>query len=260
MEAQDVKVKVTADVAELEAELDRLRAKAEGALGGAVSHATLVKITLGLLLMVGAALLVGAYLYVDQVKKAAAADAYSKAQKDVVQAAEARLEQREKDWQKREAELEAERAAIKSAPQAVRVIEKYLPQITGQSVAQVAPAQIAPEIRQKLPDASSYVVKTEQAEVETGKAVQAGEQCKEGLAKCQKDVVDLKEAKQAVEKDRDSWEKTAKGGSKTRRALRGALIGGCAAGGAAAGAGAGSRKGAAIGALVGAVVCAIATK
>lgn len=259
MAMDEVRVKVTAETAELQEHLAALKAKAEGTVAAVLNVRTLAKVCAALFAMLVALCGLAGVLSVRQGKALAGAQAFSAAQQQIVDQAQKRMDQREADWQKQRAEWERERAAIQTAPQAVRVIEKYVPQTTGQSVPDVKPEQIAPEVRQNLPNAPSYVVKTTQAEVETAKAVQAGQQCASALQKCEKDAADLRTQAGANKSDRDNWRETAQGGSTSKRTARVGLISLCGAGGAAAGAIRGS-KGAAIGSFVGAVACAIWAK
>ncbi len=255
----EVQVKITAETTELEAQLAALKSKAEGTVGAIVNVRTLgvacAVLSLALL-VIGIVLGV---LTVRQNKALANSQAISVKQQQTVDQAQQRIEQRDAAWKVEQAKWEKERAEIKTAPQATRIIEKYIPQIAGQSVADVKSEEIAPEIRAQLPNAPSYVVKTEQAEVETAKAVQAGQECAANLLRCQQDGADLRKQTKALTADRDNWRDTANGGSVARRALHIGIVGACSAGGAGVGASQGS-KGAAIGSLIGAVACAIFTK
>ncbi len=201
---------------------------------------------------------VTAVLYVQQVKATAGAEAYSAAKQEVIHAAEKRIEQREREWREREAGWEREKRDIKSAAQAVRVIEKYIPHAQGE-VVQVQPEQLPQPIREKLPDSPGYTVMTEQASVQLGQDLVECQKNKEALQVCGKDKEDLRAQIEAAQQQRDEWRKVALGGSKAKRVVKAGVLGLCSAGGAAVGAGHGS-KGAAIGALVGAVGCALLTR
>lgn len=255
----DFKVKITADTTEALAELEALTGKAKGALG-AVLNVRLLAITCGVLILVLAGLITTmVILAVRQGRALEQVQAVSLQQQKLVDEAQTRITQREAAWQVERAAWAKERAAIRTAPQAVRIIEKYIPQLVGQTVTEVPPAQIAPEVAAALPPTPTYVVTTPEAQVETARAVQQGQECAAHVLKLETDGVDLRGQVQAVTKDRDTWRQAARGGSWAKRLFRGSVIGLCGAGGAAVGAGRGS-KGAAIGSLVGAVACTIVTK
>jgi hypothetical protein len=259
MDLEDVKVKVTADTADVEAKLASLKATAEGIMAPLLKTRTLVIACVVLaLFLIGIGTILGV-LSARQSRALAAAQAVSAAQQQLVEQAEQRLKDRDVAWQTERAAWQKEREAIRTAPQAVRVIEKYLPATVGQTVPDVTPAQIAAEVVAALPPSPTYVVTTPQAEVATAQAVQEGKECAAHVLKLEADGVDLRTQVQAVTTDRDTWRTAAQGGSLARRILRVGIVGACGAGGAAVGAGRGSQ-GAAIGSFIGAVACTIATK
>jgi hypothetical protein len=157
---------------------------------------------------------------------------------------------REQAKAERDAEVKAlkdEMAQVKTTPQAVKVIEHYIPQAA--PVATVERSQIAPEV--VLPDApGKLTIRTQPQEIAVAQTVSDFQVCKSDLKQCSAD-------KESLTRDRDKWETAAKGGTKGQRFkgfLKSALCGG---GGAAAGAATtkGSAKGAAIGAIGGMALC-----
>lgn len=187
----------------------------------------LLAVAVAVLLVLG---MVFAYLYVQQVRETAQAEAYSKAKDQVIAAnqrlieeAEQRIEKREKEWQRERDVWEREKREIKSQAQAVQVIEKYVPQAEG-AVAEVKREELKPEVVEGLPDAQKYSVMTEQAAIEVARQIVQCKQDQAALGKCEQDVADLRtqlqaaEGKaQAAEEKAQQWEKAAKGGGKVKR-------------------------------------------
>jgi predicted negative regulator of RcsB-dependent stress response len=187
----------------------------------------LLAVVVGILLVLG---VIFAYLYVQQVKLTAEAEAYGKAKDEVIAAnqkrieeAQKRIEQREKQWQREREAWEREKRAIKSQAQAVRVIEKYVPQVEG-AVAEVKREELKPEIAEKLPDAPKYSVMPEQTAVEIAREIVECRKDQAALSKCEQDTTDLRaqvqaaeEKAQAAEQKAERWEKAAKGGGKVKR-------------------------------------------
>lgn len=187
----------------------------------------LLAIAVGVLLLLG---VVFAYLYVQQVRQTAQAEAYGKAKDEVIAAnqklieeAEQRIEKREKEWQREREAWEREKREIKSQAQAVRVIEKYVPQAEG-AVAEAKREDLKPEVAERLPNAPKYSVMTEQTAVEVARQIVQCKQDQAELGKCQQDAADLRtqlqateEKAQAAEEKARQWEKTAKGGGKVKR-------------------------------------------
>jgi hypothetical protein len=227
-----------------------------------------------------------------QAARMAEAQAFSSAQQQIIDRAKNDIAKRQVEMEAARRQWNAERQQIKSAAAAIKIITKYVPGTTGQTVvipaAQISPeifsgqpgaekpqgapgqqaAQIAPEAQvaneqaqaaPAAPETENYVLQTEQAAIKTAIAVQEGQQCKSELGGCLADIKDFRAQVQALELDRKKWRETAKGGSTAKRLLRGFAIGACGAGGAAIGAEKGS-KGAAIGSLIGAAGCAILTR
>jgi hypothetical protein len=190
----------------------------------------MLAVAVGVLLLLG---VIFAYLYVQQVKLTAEAEAYGKAKDEVIAAnqkrieeAKQRIEQREKQWQREREAWEQEKREIKSQAQAVRVIEKYVPQAEG-AVAEVKREELKPEIAERLPDAPKYTVLPEHTAVELARQIVQCKQDQAALGKCEQDTVDLRaqvlaaeEKAKAAEEKAERWEKTAKGGGKVKRFFR----------------------------------------
>jgi hypothetical protein len=171
-----------------------------------------------------------AYLYVQQLRQTAEAEAYGKAKDEVIAAnqkrieeAERRIEKREKQWQREREAWEREKREIKSQAHAVRVIEKYVPQAEG-AVAELKREELKPEVAEQLPDAPKYSVITEQAAVELARQIVQCKQDQAALGKCEQDTADLRaqvqaaeEKAKAAEEKAERWEKAAKGGGKVKR-------------------------------------------
>jgi hypothetical protein len=187
----------------------------------------LLAAAVGVLLLLG---VIFAYLYVQQVRQTAQAEAYGKAKDEVIAAnqklieeAEQRIEKREKEWQREREAWEREKQEIKSQAQAARVIEKYVPQAEG-AVAEVEREDLKPGIAEQLPEAMKYSVMTEQAAVEVARQIVQCKQDQAELGKCQQDAADLRtqldaaqEKAEAAEEKARQWEKAAKGGGKVKR-------------------------------------------
>ncbi len=146
-------------------------------------------------------------------------------------------------------QLQAEKDAIKTSADTVRVINKYIPL--------PVPVHIdtsdspLPQSLKDLPNAppNKPIVIPAEDVVPAGKAVVACEECKANLAASQKDV-------QALQSENANLQKALKGGSWLHRLGKQVKVIACAGAGAAAGGTQGS-KGAAIGAVGGAVVCSL---
>lgn len=254
-EMQDLKINVTAETAEAEAAIARLRQAAQELIH---PHTFITKLALcacGILLVV---IFVWMKFYIDQVRETAKAQAFSDAKQEEIKLVNLRMDQREKEWKEEHGRLVDEMNSIRSAPQATRVIEKYIPQTQG-TITQATKDQVSADVRKNLPDSAGYTVMPDTTFVKLGSDVAAGQVCKSDLKKCAADKADLEIRLAATEQQRDKWQQQAKGGSKSRRALRAIVPAICGAGGAAIGAGKGG-KGAAIGALIGAGACAIFTR
>jgi len=187
----------------------------------------LLGVTVGILLLLGVFF---AYLYLQQVKLTAEAEAYGKAKDEVIAAkqkrieeAQQRIEQREKQWQREREAWEREKREIRTQAQAVRVIEKYVPQAEG-AVAEVKRDELKPQVVEQLPDAPKYSVMPEQTAVELAREIVECRQDQAALGKCEQDTADLRaqiqaaeEKAKAAEEKAERWEKAAKGGSKAKR-------------------------------------------
>lgn len=187
----------------------------------------LLTVAVGVLLLLGATF---AYLYVQQVKLTAEAEAYGKAKDEVIagkqkiiEEAQQRIERREKQWQRERAAWERERREIRTQAQAVRVIEKYVRQAEG-AVAEVKREELKPEVAGQLPDAPKYSVMPEQTAVELARELVQCRQDQAALGKCEQDTADLRAQVQAAEEKAiaaeekaERWERAAKGGSKVKR-------------------------------------------
>jgi hypothetical protein len=184
-------------------------------------------VAVGILLLLG---VIFVYLYVQRLRQTAEAEAYGKAKDEVIAAnqkrieeAQQRIEQREKQWQRERAAWEREKREIRTQAQAVRVIEKYVPQAEG-AVAEVKREELTPEAVEQLPDAANYSVLTEPAVVELARELVQCRQDQAALGKCEQDTTDLRaqiqaaeEKAKAAEDKAERWEKAAKGGGKVKR-------------------------------------------
>lgn len=187
----------------------------------------LLAVTVGILLFLGVTF---AYLYVQQSKLTAEAEAYGKAKDEVIAAnqkrideAQQRIEQREKQWQREQEAWEREKRKIRTQAQAVRVIEKYVPQAES-AVAEVKREELKPEIAAQLPEAPKYSVMPEQTAVELAREIVQCRQDQAALGKCEQNAADLRAQIQAAEEKAiaaeekaERWERAAKGGGKVKR-------------------------------------------
>lgn len=128
---------------------------------------------------------------------------------DIKSQIDAVMAERQKNYDQSIEVLEEEIKNIKSAPQATKVIEKYVPVTQGQT-AQVTPQQLPPEIKKELPDSPGYVVGTQEREIALAQDQVKCQETKAGLVKCEQDLTDSK-------KKADTFEKALKGGSTLQR-------------------------------------------
>lgn len=187
----------------------------------------LLAVAVGIFLLLG---VIFACLYVQQAKLTAEAEAYGKAKDEVIAAnqkrieeAQQRIELREKQWQREREAWEREKREIRTQAQAVRVIEKYVPQAEG-AVAEVKREDLTPEAARSLPEAPKYSVMPEQTAVEIARELVECRKDQAALGKCEQDTADLRaqvqaaeEKAQAAEQKAERCEKAAKGGSKVKR-------------------------------------------
>lgn len=179
--------------------------------------------------------------------------------------AQARAEERSKahednqkvlDEQKKQndAQLKVELDQLEAArkkPATIQTITKFLP----------APLSVGSEVKiENLPDSPvPQLVVTGDAQKNL-QAIQGMEiahlECDRNLDTCRKNAVIADNKFKEMTADRDNWEQTAKGGSKTHRFFKVLKVVGCAGGGAAIGSLA-KWKGAAVGAAAGAATCSI---
>lgn len=189
----------------------------------------LLGVAVGILLALG---MVFAYLYVQQVKETAQAQAYSEAKDQVIAAnqklieeARQRMEKREQEWQRERESWQREKREIRSQAQAIAAMEKHVPETQG-SIAEIKREDLKPETLENLPlpEAPKYTLMPEQTAVEMARQLVQCRQDQAELGKCRKDVTDLRtqlkaaeEKAQAAEEKAQRWEKAAKGGSKVKR-------------------------------------------
>ncbi len=189
----------------------------------------LLAFAVGILLLLGATF---AYLYIQQVNLTAEAEAYGKAKDEVIAAnqkrikeAQQRIAQREKQWQRERAAWEREKREIRTQAQAVKAIEKHVPETHG-TVAEIKREDLKPEALAELPlpEAPKYMLMSEQTAVELAQQIVQCRQDQAALGKCEQDTADLRtqiqaaeEKAKAAEEKAERWEKAAKGGNKVKR-------------------------------------------
>lgn len=123
----------------------------------------------------------------------------------------------------------AQQAAIKTSSQAVQVIEHYVPAPASQQPVVVQKADLTPAEQAKLPDSPSYVVTTQEQAIDTAKSLLQCDANTKSLTTCQANLVDTQNKVVLAEKQSQTWENAAKGGSKWARiwtATKYGLIGG----------------------------------
>lgn len=134
-----------------------------------------------------------------------------------------------------------QQAKVKTSSDAVKVITKYVP------VPTVAPDQPAaafvvdkeaftPEEAKQLPESPAYVVQTQDQSVLVAKQLIACEADRRSLDSCKANVGDLNSALDVEKHNSQTWEKAAKGGTKTQRFMKFLKCAGFAGVGAAGGA------------------------
>lgn len=149
-------------------------------------------------------------------------------------------------------QIAAQQNAVRTTPQAVQVIEHYVPSPAGQQPVVVQKSDLTPAEKAKLPDAPSYVVLTQDQAVANAKSLLQCDADQKGLQACRADLVDTQKKEAVAEQDAAMWEKTAKGGSRWQRLRSGAWHAGCGAAAGTVGAVEGNRNGAQVGAVSGA--------
>ena len=222
--------------------------------GGGVKLSTIIHLVsyAGLILIV--VMLVK--FWMDESIGRARAEATSQAEKRVQESADARIAERDKIFLTEIASLKAENSQIRTQQQAVRVIEKYIP--TAAPAVQVTKDDIKPVTAAKLPDSPGYTIRTEAQEIELAKNINQCQQDKAGLTNCEANKADLTAKLDSAKRERDEWQKAARGGSKWKRLGKSLKVLGCAGAGAALG-GLSKRPapGAAVGAVAGGALCSV---
>lgn len=108
---------------------------------------------------------------------------------------------------KQVADLKAEIAQVKTTPQAVKVIERYVPQA---APVVVQKAELPASVTEKLPDSPDFTIRSQPQEIALAQTVTAFEVCKATLQTCQN-------ATASLTRERDQWKIAAKGGTKWQR-------------------------------------------
>jgi hypothetical protein len=164
------------------------------------------------------------HYYIQQREALAGAEAFSKAkdaliekQNAVIAAADQRMKDRDSAWQKREEQFVKERAEIRTATQAVKVIERIVPATSG-AIAEVKREDLPASARQNLPDAPSYSVMTQESAVEIARMAVDFQRVSSELLKEKQNNADLKtqlsgaqEARAAAEDKARQWQTAARG-------------------------------------------------
>lgn len=130
-----------------------------------------------------------------------------------------------------QASIAQQEGNVKTAGQAVQVIEHYIP--SPQQAVVVQKADLTPQEQAKLPDAPSYVVTTQQQAVDTAKTLLQCDATGKALDTCKADLDDTGTKLTAETQDAAVWRLAAKGGTKWQRFRAGlghALCGGVGVG------------------------------
>lgn len=195
-----------------------------------------------------ALILLAFYLWHKNQLGLAAALERVKAQDAVIERANQAIAESEKKRAQAVADLET----VRSKPATVQTVTKYLP----------APLPAGSEVKiETLPDAPApQIVVSGDAQANLQALVNMELQhreCDANLASCSEKLAAEQQKEQAIAKQRDDWQQTARGGSKWQRFGKALKVIGCAGGGAALGS-IWKAKGAAIGGAAGAAACEVA--
>jgi hypothetical protein len=166
--------------------------------GGGVRPSTLIHLGCYAILIV--LLLVLVKSWSDERMGRAVADATAKTEKLVREEAK---QERDKEVK----ELKDQMAQVKTAPQAVKIIERYIPEAAPVPVA-LTRQDISAAI--PLPNSPSYTVRTDKQEIAVAQTVTDLQVCKKDFAFCEVE-------KASLTRERDEWKKAAKGGSRWKR-------------------------------------------
>lgn len=213
--------------------------------------------------------------YVKEREARARAESYVQAKeeqkadnKKIADEADKRIKDRDDKADKEREQYQNQLNHIVTQVQALAALKANAPAVAAAGITTgVKPQDLTASAKKDLPDAPGYTVMTDAAFIGVSKEVAQCRADQALLGACKGDAGDLRDklaASQAnvkiTEQQRDTWKKTAEGGTVAQRAEKTGFLGLCGAGGAAIGASKGSGKGAAIGALIGVVGCALTHK
>jgi|ERR1035437_2732249 hypothetical protein len=216
-----------------------------------------IAILAGIILLGGA--LLGKFTY-EQHKMIADATAASAADIAKIKSFEDdRLSQAQADAAQQKS-AQTTKANVKTSADAVRTIIQYvtLPAAAPDAPPQttvIAKTDLSTAEQAKVPDSPSYSLQTQDAAVATAKTLIQCKVDQTSLTSCTKQISDLVVERDTYKAQSDTWENTAKGGSKAKRLLKFAECAATTAGGAAAGSLTKDTKYAAIGAAAGFTAC-----
>lgn len=123
--------------------------------------------------------------------------------------------------------IDQQKAEVKTVPDAVRVITKYV-QVPGQDtpIFAVEPSDLTPKEKAELPSSPGYAIQTQESVVQTAKTLLQCQADQGSLDTCKLDLTDMRSQLAARTDEVKVWKSAAKGGSVAKRLLK---IGGCAA-------------------------------
>lgn len=190
------------------------------------------------------------------------AEEQQKAQQQVIQTLNQSMADRDQQFQQQIAAFDQRIASIRTGQQAATVLQPIIQVPGGAQPQQITKSELPVSVQPSVPGApdSKLTVLTEQQMIDLARAKVECDKTGADATKCHADLTDETAKFVAMQKERDSWETAAKGGSWLRRTLRIAVPVACATGGAYLGGVRSGGKGAAFGAIAGAVPCAFVIK
>lgn len=217
-----------------------------------------VAIGLGVILVIFLAI-VGRFAYEQHVALAKANDVVAASQKTLTDLVQKMADRDKADVQQQD-QAKTDAAKVKTSADAVQVITKYvtLPPVPAgapPATAVVAKQDFTATEQAKLPDSTSYVVQTQDAATATAKELISCGADRSSLTTCKSDLADSVTMVATVKKESDTWEATAKGGTKSQRFVKFLKCAAFAGAGAAGGAITKQPMWAGVGAAAGVTAC-----
>jgi hypothetical protein len=165
------------------------------------------------------------------------ADAQIKADETIKATQDKAIADRDEQLKQYQAAIASQQAKIATAPQAVQVIEHYLPTPPGAQPSEVIAQKtdLPASVTAKLPDAPNYVIETQGEAVAIAKGALQCDADKQALNTCQADLKDTKASLLTEGNEVSTLQTEVKGGTRWQRfraGLKHTVCGGAAVGAA----------------------------